>query len=118
MRLEGVQETREGKKYYGKGSKRQVMKKGSLQKRDLRKMIFWAHEGAICGSRCDMLQPGRDKLLVMGHRVGKKLFMTFVHKWSKSSRRAVKKMETNKCPGEQIIDRVLAYMRDVLAIVP
>ena len=101
MRLEDVKETKEGKKYYGKESKRQVMKKGSLKNKDLRKMIFWVREGANC--RCDMLVPGRDKFLVMGHRDGKKLFMTFVHKWSKSRnfRRAIKKMERNKCPPKQ-----------------
>ncbi|XP_072017546.1 secreted frizzled-related protein 5-like isoform X2 [Amphiura filiformis] len=98
MRIDEVKETKEGKKYMGKENKRKIYKRGSLSNKDLRKMIFWVREGANC--RCDMLQPGKDNFLVMGHRDGKKLFMTFVHKWSKSRdfRRAIKMFNRKECP--------------------
>lgn len=101
MRLDEVKETKEGKKYVGKEKKRKIYKTGSLKRKDLRKMIFWVREGANC--RCDMLQPGKDNFLIMGHRDGRKLYMTFVHKWSKSRgfRRAVKRFQ-ERCPEKVI----------------
>ena len=82
MKLSDVKESTEGKKYIGDPDKYNVIKQGSMKQKDLTKLTFWTREGANCG--CGMLQPGKDNFLIMGHRDGKKLYMTYVHIWAKT----------------------------------
>ncbi|XP_022096431.1 secreted frizzled-related protein 5-like isoform X2 [Acanthaster planci] len=103
MRLKEVKETSDGKKYVGDTNegKYLVIKQGSLKQKDLNKMRFLTREGANCG--CDMLQPGRENFLVMGHRDGKKLYMTYVHIWTKSREfRNATRQFGQPCPGEAV----------------
>nr|UYR58211.1 sFRP1/2/5 precursor [Eupentacta fraudatrix] len=81
MRINQVRDTKEGRRYRGDPEKLTVYKQGSLREKDLKKLNFNVREGTRC--RCEMLEPSRQFLLVMGHKEGKQLFMTYVHTWSR-----------------------------------
>nr|BAV17687.1 secreted frizzled related protein 1/5 [Patiria pectinifera] len=103
MKLKEVKETTEGMRYVGDPTpgKFAVIKQGSLKQKDLAKMRFWTREGANCG--CDMLRPRKENFLVMGHRDGKKLYMTYVHIWTKSRElRNANKQFGQPCPGDGV----------------
>ncbi|XP_033638653.1 secreted frizzled-related protein 5-like isoform X2 [Asterias rubens] len=103
MKLIDVKESAEGKKYIGDPDKYNVIKQGSMKQKDLNKMTFWTREGANCG--CGMLQPGKDNFLVMGHRDGKKLFMTYVHIWTKTKQfRNATRYFDHPCPSDNTED--------------
>lgn len=81
MRISSVRELAEGRRYRGDPNKVTVYKQGSLRDKDLKKLNFYVREGTNC--RCEMLKAGRQFLLVMGHKEGKQMYMTFVHTWSR-----------------------------------
>lgn len=81
MRITSIREVKDEKRYRGDPEKVTVYKQGSLRAKDIKKLNFYVREGTNC--RCEMLQSTRQFLLVMGHKEGKQMFMTFVHSWSR-----------------------------------
>ena len=108
IKIKTRRDTKEGKKYIGDSNpeKLEIIKRGSLKGKDLKRLTFYVREGANC--RCNMLEENGNYLLIMGHRdnkrKSKKLFMTFVHSWERTRtfRRTLKAFEAEGACVERV----------------
>ena len=68
VKIKTIRDGKDGKKYIGDSNpeKLDIIKKGSLKGKDLKRLTFYVREGANC--RCNMLEESGNYLLIMGHR--------------------------------------------------
>ncbi|XP_017293172.1 secreted frizzled-related protein 1a isoform X2 [Kryptolebias marmoratus] len=79
--------------------KKKMMKQGTLQKEDLKKLVLYLRNGAHCP--CQQLDNLKNQYLIMGRKVDNQYLLTGIHKWDKSStefKKTIKKLKTYKCP--------------------
>ncbi|XP_071956452.1 secreted frizzled-related protein 5-like [Antedon mediterranea] len=98
VKIDKVRDSSDGKKYIANPKKRKIYKKGSLKKRDLNKLTFFATEGSFCN--CNIITKSTDFYLVMGKKTkSNKLIMTFAHTWvtTKEFRYATRRFKKTDC---------------------
>ncbi|XP_033121263.1 secreted frizzled-related protein 5-like [Anneissia japonica] len=98
VKIDKVRDSTDGKKYIANKKKRKIYKKGTLKKRDLNRLTFWATETGFCN--CDIITKGNDFYLVMGKKAkDNKLIMTFAHTWvtTKDFRYATRRFKKTDC---------------------
>uniref|UniRef100_A0A3B3QHI0 Secreted frizzled-related protein 1 n=1 Tax=Paramormyrops kingsleyae TaxID=1676925 RepID=A0A3B3QHI0_9TELE len=79
--------------------KKKVLKLGSLNRKDLKNLVLYLKNGADCP--CQQLDHLTNNYLIMGRKVDKKYLLTSIQKWEKSSKelkKAMKRLNTHKCP--------------------
>lgn len=80
--------------------RRRLLKKGTLQKQELKKLVLFLKNGAECP--CPQLERLGLTYLITGRKASGQYLLTGIHKWDRSSsqfRKALRAYQSHKCPA-------------------